>query len=248
MPPGSMSASPQEPSPSSLFLHLGLLTTVSGVLLTGCYGAAPPRPAPVALPDVEAGSPLVVDSRSSTTYENVQRESQTCPQGHVPGSQACIKTTYTVKEPVTRTKTTATYGDTPLSYGQFLVLTDPQYDEKLVTLEDHSEACQEANVPRYIGMGLMIGGALAYGFSGGNKAATTVGAIGILGGAGSYTAGYFAFGGNRCVEAAHLHRQVNHARHSGTTAVSGSATANEMQAVADQFNRRAFSGEASAQR
>jgi hypothetical protein len=194
----------------------------------------------VALPDVAAGSHLSVDSRSTTAYETVNRESETCPQGHTTGSQACVKTTYQVKEPVTRTKSTATYGDTPITYGQFLVLTDPEYNQKLTTLEDHSEACQEANLPRYIGMGLMIAGGLTYAFGAANDTARLIGGAGVLGGVGSYTAGYFAFGGNRCVEAAGLYRQVNHAQYSGMKSVNGTATATEMQAVADEFNRRSL--------
>ncbi len=215
--------------------------SIAGLLLmAGCYGAAPPRPQAVTLPDVAPGSPLEVYSNSSTTFENVQKESETCPQGHASGSPACVKTTYTAKEPVTRTVSTATHGGTPIDYAQFLVISDPTYQQSLTTLADHSEACQEANVPRYIGMGLAIGGLIAYsvGASNGNDVVGNIGLLGLAGGAGAYTAGYFAFGGNRCVAASKLYRRIDYARESGKTEVHGSVTALEMKTLADKFNQR----------
>jgi hypothetical protein len=214
---------------------------VAGLLLTaGCYGAAPPRPQAVTLPGVAQGSTLEVFSNSSTSFENVQKQSETCPQGHGSGSAACVKTTYTVKEPVTRTVSTATHGGTPIDYAQFLVISDPHYQESLTILADHSEACQEANVPRYIGMGLAIGGLIAYSLGGSkdNGTVANIGLAGLAGGAGSYTAGYFAFGGNRCVAASHLYGQINYAHSSGQTEIRGSVTALEMKTLADKFNQR----------
>jgi hypothetical protein len=219
---------------------LGGLSLGALAFSAGCYGAAPPRPERVAVPQVGAGANLEVYSNSTTTYENVNRESETCPQGHSSGSADCVKTTYTVKEPVTRTVSTATVGGTPIDYAQFQVISNPHYEEDLVTLADHSEACQEANLPRYIGMGLAIAGVVAYsiGASNGNGVVTKVGVAGLAGGAASYTAGYFAFGGNRCVEAAGLHRQINYALHNGQTEVHGSVTGLEMKTLADKFNQR----------
>jgi len=223
--------------------------SIAGLLLTaGCYGAAPPRPQAVTLPDVAPGSPLEVYSNSTTSFENVQKESETCPQGHGSGSSACVKTTYTVKEPVTRTVSTATHGGTPIDYAQFLVISDPNYQESLTDLADHSEACQEANVPRYIGMGLAIGGLIAYSI-GGSKDNSVVGNIGLAslaGGAGAYTAGYFAFGGNRCVAASRLYGQINYARSAGQTEIRGSLTALEMKTLADKFNQRRTQSAAAA--
>ncbi len=219
---------------------LGGLSVTGLFLAAGCYGAAPPRPQAVAVPDVAEGSSLEVYSHSATTYENVQRESETCPQGKGSGSPECVKTTYTVKEPVTRTVSTATLGGSPIDYAQFQVVSNPRYQEELVTLADHSEACQEANLPRYIGLGLAIGGIIAYsvGNSKGNSTVGTIGLLGLAGGAGSYTAGYLAFGGNRCVEAAGLYRRIDYARHSGQEEIHGSVTALEMKTLADQFNQR----------
>lgn len=227
------------PLPTSVASLGGL--SIAGLLLSaGCYGAAPPRPQTVAVPEAEPGAHLEVYSNSSTSYENVQRESQTCPQGHSNGSSACVKTTYTVKEPVTRTVSTATYGGNPVDYAQFLVLSDPNYQEGLTILADHSEACQEANLPRYIGMGLAITGVLAYsiGASKSNDTVANIGLLGMAGGAGAYGAGYFAFGGNRCVAAARLYGQINYARSSGQTEIRGSVTAMEMKTLADKFNQR----------
>ncbi len=145
---------------------------------------------------------------------------------------------YTVKEPVTRTISTATYGSVPIDYAQFLVLADPNYHDSLKLLADHSEACQEANVPRYIGLGLSIGGAVAFALSGGKPAVKTLGLIGLGGGVASYTTGYFAFGGNRCAKAKTLYGRVNHARHLEVREIRGNRTADEMQALAKSFNER----------
>ncbi len=89
-------------------------------------------------------------------------------------------------------------------------------------------------------MGLAIGGIIAYSI-GGSKSNSTVGNIGLVGlagGAASYTAGYFAFGGNRCVAASRLYGQIDYARQSGVTEVHGSLTALEMKTLADKFNQR----------
>lgn len=226
---------------SKLSLSSGALSIAASLTAAGCYGSAPPRPETVALPQVAAGSELRVTSESTTRLENVQKQSETCPQGHTSGSQACVKTTYTVKEPVTRTVTTATHGDSPLSFAQFQVLTDHDYEDNVAVLEDHSEACQEANVPRWIGTGLAIGGIVAYGIgaSRSSGALATVGLIGLGGGAASYTAGYFAFGGKRCVQAARLYREINYARDKDVMSVNGSLRAEEMKSLSDQFNERA---------
>ena len=56
------------------------------------------------------------------------KKAWTCPAGHAEGSPACTSTTYEVAEPVTRTETAATYGAEPISYGQFKILTDPDYE------------------------------------------------------------------------------------------------------------------------
>src|SRR5204862_7510293 len=115
------------------------------------YGAAPPRPVKPAPPALSDEVPLEVSSVTRTEIENVQKEARSCPAGQE-GSSACTITRYEVAEPVTRTITTASYGGERLSYGQFRVMTDPQYDAKLGQLEELSHVCRRANIPRYAGM------------------------------------------------------------------------------------------------
>ena len=209
-------------------------------LLAACYGAAPPKPARIPLPEPVEGAELFVQSEERTAFENVSRESQTCPQGHANGSPACVVTRYTVKEPVTRTYSTATYADQPISYAQFRVMTDAQYDHKLSRLEDLSHKCQRANVPRYVGLGLMVAGLIAAPIVG--KATDSTGASqgtlwgGLGGGAASYALGYFAFGGRDCNEARGIYNDVNVAGDVGTTTVIGGQVAVEMQELAARFN------------
>lgn len=207
-------------------------------LLVGCYGAAPPRPEAVPLPALVAGTPISVDSESSTKIELVHRKSETCPQGHTRGSQACVVTRYSEREPVTRTSTTATYGSSPLNYAQFQVLTDPAYESKLAALDEHSKACRGANVPRWIGAGLAIGGLVGFtvGASRGNQAATIGGEIAMAAGAGSYVLGYYAFGGKRCGTARGLYRELDLSTESSMTEVAGADLAEEMKRLADEFN------------
>lgn len=209
-------------------------------LLAACYGAAPPKPARIPLPPPVEGAELVVHSEERTRFENVQKEATTCPSGHAPGSSACNVTRYTVKEPVTRTYTSAFYGDQPISYAQFRVMTDPSYDEKLSRLEGLSRRCQRANVPRYVGLGLMLGGVIAGPLVGSatDSSAVTQGLFwgGLAGGAASYALGYFAFGGRDCNEARGLYRDVNVADYANTTSVIGADVAVEMQELAARFN------------
>src|SRR5262245_23294288 len=96
--------------------------------LAACYGAAPPKPARIPLPPPIDGAQILVHSEERTTIETVQKEASTCPQGHAEGSPACTVTRYSVAEPVTRVYSGATYADQPISYAQFRVMTDPQYD------------------------------------------------------------------------------------------------------------------------
>src|SRR5690349_18965777 len=130
--------------------------------LAACYGSAPPHPTSISLPQLSAEATIDVHSETSTTIENRMKESWTCPAGHAEGDPACTRTTYEVAEPVTRTETTATYGAEPISYAQFKVLTDPDYDAKVARLDRMRERCQGANKPRWIGAGLMLGGAAGW--------------------------------------------------------------------------------------
>jgi hypothetical protein len=160
--------------------------------------------------------------------------------GHGDGDPACIRHDYTETEPVTRTTTTAAYGEQPISYAQFEVMTDAKRDAKMAELEDLSHKCKRANVPRYAGIASMVGG-LALGLLVGNVAnsATAGQAIvytGLAAGAASYTLGFFAFGGSDCVAARNLYNSLDHSREVDWTSVQGQQYADEMKEAAAQFN------------
>jgi hypothetical protein len=229
------------------------VTRASGIVaaaiagMSGCYGAAPPRPADISLPEPVPGAEIVVDSETSTSIERVPKKWVRCPHGHVEGSPECDVTTGSAMEPVTRTRTTASYGGAPLNLAQFMVLTDPERDDKLRLLEDHSRACRRANVPRWIGVGLTVGGLVVMGVAASQdgEALSTAGQISVAGGVGSYAVGYFALGGRRCNEAANLHTALDLADETVITVVPGPAAADEMKELADRFNRaRAARGDA----
>lgn len=206
--------------------------------VAACYGAAPPKPAHVQLPMLESDAQINVFSESTTEIENVTKQSRTCPD-HPTEDNQCVTTNYTVAEPVTRTKTTATYANQPINYGQFKVLTDSHYDEKLARLDDLAHKCQRANIPRYTGIGLIVGGLVGGLIAGGAGAGAGTEYLLMYGGAGaglvSYALGYFAFGGRDCVEARGLYNEVNVADQTETQ-VSGGDAAVEMKTLAEQFN------------
>ncbi len=206
--------------------------------LAACYGAAPPRPAPILLPELSDEAVLNVHSETSTTVENRQKESWSCPAGHAEGSQACTRTTYEVAEPVTRTETTATYGAEPISYAQFKVMTDPDYDAKVARLDDMRIRCRRANVPRWVGMGLMLGGVAAIVASGNTKPIGLIGWGGLAGGGVSYAFGYYGYGGRTCNEARALFHDLDMVEETEWKTVWGADTAREMKLLADQFNTR----------
>lgn len=200
--------------------------------LTACYGSAPPRPPRVPLPPIQDDAQIGVYSQTRTSIENVPHESRTCVDGH---PDQCATTTYTEAEPVTRTTTTATYNDQPITYAQFRVLTDPKWDEELAELDDLSHKCRRANIPRYAGMGLLAAGLIAGPLVKGDAgAALMYGGIGL--GAGSYAVGYFAYGGRDCVRARALFEQLDMSQAMNWTSVQGADYATQMKALADQFN------------
>jgi hypothetical protein len=209
-------------------------------LLAACYGAAPPKPARVPLPHTVDGAEIRVHTESRTELEDVPKESTTCPQGHASGSPACVVTRYTVREPVTRTYSSATYAESPISYAQFKVMTDPQYDQKLSRLEELSHRCKRANVPRYVGLGLMVGSLIAAPIVGKatDSTAASQGTLwGMLGaGSASFALGYFAFGGRDCNEARGIYHDVNVAGFTATTDLEGADLAAEMSELASRFN------------
>ena len=208
-------------------------------VLVGCYGSAPGKPVHVPLPPL-ANADITVTSESHTVMENVEKTSTTCPQGKGEGDPACTTTRYSVSEPVTRTTTTATYGTEPINYAQFRVLTDPQWDGKLARLDELSHDCQRANVPRYIGIGLLATAAIGTVVLEAAKANSTVVLVTLYGSLGlglaSYTLGYFAFGGSKCNEARTLYNELDMSEALGWTSVTGAQYVDEMKELAARFN------------
>lgn len=213
-----------------------VLITLILSTLVACYGSAPPRPAAIPLPELSEEATLDVHSETTTTIEQRQKESWTCPAGHAEGSPACTRTTYEVAEPVTRTETTATYGAEPISYAQFKVLTDPDYDAKVARLDRLRERCQGANKPRWLGAGLMIGGAVGWIASAYGKVFAQVGTGMLIGGGASYAFGYYGYGGKACNEARTLFNDIDYSEESEWKSVFGADTAAEMKRLAEQFN------------
>ena len=205
------------------------------LFLVACYGAAPGRPPRVPVPELAEGAPIDVHSETKTTIEQVSKTAWSCPAGHADGDPLCTRHDYSVAEPVTRTTTTASYADQPITYAQFMVLTDAKRGDKLSELEDLSHVCRRANVPRYAGMGLMLGGLVAGMIVGGDVGKGIVYG-GLGGGAASYTLGFFAFGGRQCVQARNLYNELDLSHAMSWNSVEGADYATEMRALAEQFN------------
>lgn len=207
--------------------------------LGACYGAAPPKPARIPLPPPVEGAQIAVHTESRTEIEAVAKEAKTCPENSS-DPNLCTVTKYTANEPVTRTYSTMNYANESISYAQFRVMTDPQYDNKLTRLDELSHRCQRANVPRYVGLGLMIGSLIASPIVG--KATGSTGASqgtlwGMLGaGSVSFGLGYFSFGGRDCNIARGIYNDVNVEGYVETTTITGADSAAEMAALADRFN------------
>lgn len=212
-----------------------LLTALATV--TACYGSAPGKPPRIPLPPVDPAAEIAVHSETTTTIEEVDRTSSTCPQGKGEGDPSCVVTHYQVNEPVTRTVSTARYGATPISYAQLRVLGDGQRDQKLGELDDLSARCRRANIPRYVGIGLVLGGLLTGVIVKGDAGKDLVYG-GLIGGAASYTVGYLGFGGRQCVEAAALYRELDVSHEVTWNEVYGADYATEMKKLADDFNAR----------
>lgn len=219
-------------------MNTALFATATLAAGAACYGSAPPRPAQIPLPELSGEATISVHSETTTTIENRLKESWTCPAGHAEGSPACSRTTYEVAEPVTRTETTATYGAEPITYGQFKVLTDPDYDAKVARLDDMREKCKGANLPRYVGMGLMIGGAVGWILSPYGKIFPQVGTVALVGGGASYAFGYYGHGGKTCNEARALYHQLDFSEEADWKSAWGADTAAEMKRLSEEFNTR----------
>jgi hypothetical protein len=211
-----------------------LLSIAIPLALTACYGAAPPKPATIPLPPLSAGATIEVESADVTKYEQVNREAKTCANG----GGDCITTQYQTTEPVTRTVSRASYAGKPISYGQLRVMSDSERDQKLAQLDRLSHVCRRANVPRYVGIGLLLGGVVVTGLT----QSTPVRAIG-LGAAGlgvtSYALGYVAFGGAQCNQARRLYQEVDVSQEAGWHEVTGEHYAKAMREMAGRFNMAA---------
>lgn len=207
-------------------------------MLAACYGAAPPKPPVIPLPPVQEGAEILVHTETKTTMEEVAKQSTSCPQGKGEGDPSCTIHRYTVSEPVTRTKSTASYGDQPLNFAQFRVMTDPKYGDKVAAVAHLSHTCQRANMPRYVGIGLtlvgLVGGPLVA--KGDSTAGKIVGYGGIAGGISAYALGYFSFGGRDCNEARMIYNSINYTGVMSWNTVEGTELATEMATLADQFN------------
>lgn len=210
------------------------LSLLAALAATACYGSAPARPPVIPLPP-DSADEIEVHSVTETKIENVPKTSSTCPQGHAEGDPACVVTHYTVAEPVTRTHTTARRGDQELSFAQFAVITDPKWSEKLATLDDLRHKCTRANVPRYAGIGLMVGG-LVVGSIVGGDAGKGIAYGGIAGGGASYGVGFFAYGGKDCVRAQALHDSMDFSGQTTWMEVEGGEYAARMKELADRYN------------
>jgi hypothetical protein len=130
------------------------------------------------------------------------------------------------------------YAGKPVSYADFLLITDTKRDEHLAKLEENSKACERANIPRWVGIGLVAAGALATGaaYLTREPALTYVGLGSIGGGGVSYGVGYFAFGGAKCNEAAAQHRELEVADKKEVMEVAGSGNAADLRKRALEFN------------
>jgi hypothetical protein len=227
-------------------MSVRLLAPLSlSVSLSACYGAAPPKPPVVPLPSIDLSAQLIVNSESKTTIENVTRTASSCPAGRGEGDPSCVVTRYTEAAPVTRLYTTARLGDEPLNYAQFKAITDPKWNDKMAELDGLSRRCKRANIPRYLGMGLLAVGVIALETSTNNTsgpnnndggAGSYIAVGGLGGGVASYLLGYFAFGGRDCNKADSLYRYLNTTDEMAWTSVTGPEHATEMRELADRFN------------
>lgn len=207
--------------------------------LSGCYGSAPAAPPQVAVA-VEPGVIIHVQSHQSEALEARDKKIFHCPQGHTTESAACLVTHTTERVPVTHYDATALYGKRALTLAELTVLVDPDgWHKNVLALNEARGACDAANVPRWVGSALAIGGLVALGVGaaisdrGTGKAVALGGVAGIGAGTVSYSLGYFAFGGNRCSEANEIAARMPSAH---VTVVHDFERGSAMEAAADRFN------------
>ncbi len=209
---------------------------ITAVATTACYGSAPPKPTTVPLPEVRPGAFITTHSTAKTQIETIHKQARTCPQGKGASDPSCTTTEYSAREPVTRTHTTASYGGVNLNLAQFAVLTDPDYDKKLVRLEGHSAACKRATVPRWVAGAMLLGGIAASAWlpDGLNRVGA---AAGFGGAAASYTMGYWVFGGIRCNQAWPIYKEIGLKEEIKRDVAIGEGKAAAMKERAREYNR-----------
>jgi hypothetical protein len=214
------------------------LTLIAAASL-GCYGAAPGPLPRVTLPDPRP-SHLQVDTDVQRRTRTVQRESVTCPSGHSPGSPSCVVTTYADTEAFTTAVSQVRTPQAVLNHAQFKILTDPDWNQKVEQYDSLSSACQQANVPRWIGTGLAVAGtlALSWGYQGQSTSLVYGGLAGVGAGMTSYALGYFSFGGRSCEPARVMFHELNLSREQQMLEVLGQEAAEEMKARAESYNAR----------
>ena len=201
---------------------------------TGCYGASPPPVTQMPTPERIPGAQADVDTRQETHMEQVNKEARTCDSS----GQNCVTTKYQVSEPVVYTFSSMHYAGKPVSYADFMLITDTKREEHLAKLDENRNACERANIPRWVGIGMVAAGVIATGaaYFTREPALTYVG-LGTMGGGGvSYGVGYFAFGGQKCNEAAAQHRELEVADKKDVLEVPGSDTAADLRRRALEFN------------
>jgi hypothetical protein len=225
------------------YKNLPMEVTLLSVLLIGCYGAAPSKPALVPLPSLIPGAQIEVRSETTTAIENVSHSARSCPED----GSTCSIVRYTVPESVTRTTTTARYAGQPISYGQFLVMTDPNYGQKLSELEELSAHCRRANIPRYAGLASALGGYFVGELAVKGDTGRTILYGGAVVGAGLFTLGYLFFGGRDCNAANNLFHHVDMTYQLTEHVMEGDEYPEKMKSLADQFNA-AHSGHARSMR
>lgn len=229
-------------------MHRSLFLSLTSLSMAACYGSAPPHPAAIKLPELSDEAVMNVYSESRTVMETHPKEERICPANITDhNSKECTVIIRQITEPVVHTDTTATYGAGRINYAQFRVLTDPEYNAKVARLDDMRSKCTRANVPRYIGTALVLGGLVTAIASEGKETVGYIGLGAIGGGFASYLFGYYGFGGRTCNQAAALFDKLDLEEEETWKTAKGENRAAEMKVLADQFNstRRAH-GEAPA--
>lgn len=200
-----------------------------------CYSATPPRPTTIVLPALSETATLATTSKSVFENEEVAKQASHCPAGTLAGDASCTITRYSETQRVKHLKTSATYDGAPITYAQFKVLTDPDYNSKLVTLERARSRCNGGSLPRWAGIGLAVAGLIVASSS--DQTTKAIGFAGMGAGLATYTYGYIRYAGP-CNQANELYYQLDFSQDIDRNVVDGSDRAREMQALTEQFNAR----------